>query len=210
MIGYDVSQHMVAAAAGHTDIENVSFKQHDLREGIPYADRSADLVVAGLGTASDILGGQAFVDEIERVLKPEGRFMLSFYNKGALIYTPGFVSTDPILKAEINVDEDWLTVYVPGKTDNKSDTPPPTHVQGNYYPVYARAYTQGEVETMVASMHQTVQVSYPVTACVISRTTLEESPALLEQVEKHDRSLTKEATGAYWLVCGTRNHPVDW
>jgi len=207
VIGYDVSQHMTAAASNKLDAANVSFEQHDLREGIPQANSSVDLVVAGLGTASDIPETQAFVDEVKRVLKPNGRFVLSFYNREALIYVPGFVSIDPSLKAEINVDEDWLMVYVPGEVMLDSDGTPPVHVQGKYYPVYARAYTWGEVDTMVSSMRQTVQESFPVTACVIPRTTLEQSAALLERVEQHDRSLTKATTGAYWLVCGTRDRP---
>lgn len=205
VIGYDISDYMTTEASNradvaHEDYSNLSFERSDLSEGIPHADQSVDLVVAGLGTASDIQDGQAFVNEVKRVLKPGGRFVLSFYNREALVYANDFVSIDPSLKAEIDVDEDWLTVYVPGHPGEVEDEP--TFVPGTYYQIFARAYTWSEVETMVSVMRQTTQMSYPVTACVIPRTSLAESSEFASYIEKHDRSLSYSTTGAYWLSCG--------
>lgn len=205
VVGYDISEYMTIEASNRVEasdgnFRNVSFEKCDLGEGIPHDDNSVDLIVAGLGTASDLPDGQTFVNEIKRVLKPKGRFILSFYNRDALVYANGFVSIDPSLKAEINVDEDWLTVYVPGHSD---DEDVPTFVPGTYYQIHARAYTWGEIETIVSVMKQTTQLSFPVTACVIPRSSLSESPDFAAYVEKHDRSLAYSATGAYWLVCGT-------
>lgn len=208
VIGYDISEYMTAEASNRVhkakeDFRNVSFEQCDLSDGIPFADQSVDMVVAGLGTASDLPDGQALVDEVKRVLRPGGRFVLSFYNRDALVYSKDFVSIDPSLKAEINIDEDWLTVYVPGHAnDNELADEVPTFVPGDYYQIHARAYTWSEVETMVTVMCPTVQVSFPVTACGFPRTSLLESPEFAAQIEKHDRALAHATNGAYWLICG--------
>jgi SAM-dependent methyltransferase/chorismate mutase len=202
--GYDLSHDMVNEAwrrcneRGLTD-HNIHFEQHDLDLGIPEKDASVDLVVMSLGTASDIRNIRFLLKEIGRVLTVGGAFVLSFYNKDALIYNPGFIAFDPSLLAHINVDENCLEVYKPESQDENGNV-----IAADNYLVYARPYDWSEIETMVgAPLRISLYRTYPTIAAVMPRILFEHSnfstvlPRLEQQIEY-------SGAGAYYLISGIR------
>ena len=81
IIGYDISQLLLDSAKER--YPTADFIKHDLEKGIPVADNSADFILSNLGSASEV--SSEIFKEISRVLKPNGKAFLSFYNKDAII-----------------------------------------------------------------------------------------------------------------------------
>jgi len=81
--GYDISPEMVAHADRRCPWPaGTTFEARDLDEGIPCARESVAFAVANFGAASEL--HPDLLEEIGRVLEPEGRAFLSFYNRDAL------------------------------------------------------------------------------------------------------------------------------
>ena len=106
MAGYDVSSHMIEAARAKAEKlaqPNTRFATLDLdATGCRKSPSSASFVVMNLGTASDVSNLPHVLGEIERVLKPGGRFFLTFYNSDALLYKMGFLPWVASLEAVVN------------------------------------------------------------------------------------------------------------
>ncbi|HEY8580207.1 MAG TPA: methyltransferase domain-containing protein, partial [Beijerinckiaceae bacterium] len=104
--GYDISPAMTAAAQAKAKAAGagaVSFRTLDLdADPLPDADGSVSFVVMNLGTASDVTALDHVLAEIARVLKPGGRFFLTFYNADALLYKMGFLPWVASLEAAVN------------------------------------------------------------------------------------------------------------
>ena len=204
VVGYDISQDMINTAwqrceAVTPTIKNVTFIQHDLDLGIPEEDSSVDMIVMGLGTASDMANLPYILSEISRVLKTGGEFVLSFYNKDALIYTPDFISIDPSLNARINIDENCLQIFVPPSINDDGVT-----VSGAEYLIYARAYDWGEIETMVRSpLRIHYYRTHPTLASITPRILLE-NPQLTQTMSRLEKTLEYGGAGAYYLISGIK------
>lgn len=202
--GYDLSQDMVDEAWRRCDQKgfanhNMQFVQHDLDFGIPEESSSVDMVVMGLGTASDIRNLRNLLREIGRVLKPDGAFVLSFYNADALMYTPGYIPFDSSLNARINTDQSCLQLYVPPSSTDDGEPIP-----GEEYLVYARAYSWGEIETMVGSpLRINYYRTYPTLASVMPRVLLR-NPALDPVLQRLERAVEYGGAGAYYLISGVK------
>ncbi|MBI2475800.1 MAG: methyltransferase domain-containing protein [Candidatus Taylorbacteria bacterium] len=195
--GYDVSPDMIEVALRHAaerHNRNVYFEVHDIEMGIPLANDSVSLVVMNQGTGSDIQNISGLLAEIERVLKPEGQFFVSFYNAQALAYRT-FLPWPLTLAAEINVNENYLEV----------------HCKGKIIPVYAEAYSVDKVENLFTGRLLSVtQVSTHPTVGAILPNDVYTEQAVASFVERLDRSLALGDAyfGAYIVVCGVKNRSV--
>ncbi len=134
VIGYDISPKMIQRAVNKSNHSgNVSFKVADLEDGIPQADSSVSLALMNLGTASDIRQIDQLLVEIKRVLKPSGKFILSFYNADSLLSQLGFLPWPASLAAMVDSDKRCLEV----------------HFEKKVFLIHARPYSVKEVEKLL-------------------------------------------------------------
>ncbi len=190
VIGYDLSQHMVATASNAGYGNHISFEQIDLEEGIPLEDKSVSFVICGLGTASDIRNSSKLMHEVSRVLQEEGRFLFSFYNKDALMYHSSFLPWETGLAAQINLDENCLTVHLGGKD----------------YRVYAKAYSYGEIEMVLAGtqLHPDTYLTHPTITSIVPSSLLRNKPEVIANMGHIDAALAWNGDGAYYLIPGLK------
>lgn len=190
IIGYDISPAMIEQAeikARAQNLHKTAFRVEDLENGIPQLENSVSLVVMNLGTASDIRNIEFLLKEIKRVLKPKGRFFLSFYNSQALFYR-WFIPWPVSLMAEINLVKNCLDVRFEGKI----------------YSVYARPYTIEEVkELMPKGLSIASTLTYPTIGAILPNEFFEEEIARTS-IEEIDYQLTGLNSGAYILVSGVK------
>ena len=194
-IGYDLSPEMVKVARGKIGGEHsaaLEFCQHDLDEdGIPLPDESVSFVLMNLGTASDIRNIQKLIGEISRVLKRGGRYLLSFYNKDALVYKWDFLPWPDGLAAEINRPLSCLDVRVGNTT----------------YSVFAKSYTSEEVREMLGrTLARNLDIAtFPtVSALLPSQLFGKNEQKAREAVDELDRQLSTLANGAYIIATGEK------
>lgn len=192
VIGYDLSQHMIGVAQKKVVpelSERLSFEHHDLETGIPLPDNSVSFVLMNLGTASDIRGIAELIKEISRVLKPGGQFLLSFYNKDALLYQWDFLPWPDALAAEINRSLSCLDVHVGGTT----------------YSVFAQSYSTGEVEEMLRKK-LSVELNFatfPTVGALLPNQLFEgDDEKARNAVDELDRDLSTANSGAYIVATG--------
>ncbi|MFA6297144.1 MAG: methyltransferase domain-containing protein, partial [Candidatus Paceibacterota bacterium] len=129
--GIDISKHMVEVglkAVIAEEVKNVSLEVGDIEKPWILDDSSVSFIVMNNGTGSDIHNLDFILSEIKRVLKPEGRFVLSFYNKGA--WTQQVFFPWPLgLMAGMDQERKCLEVLSKGK----------------FVPIYAQPYSMEEV-----------------------------------------------------------------
>lgn len=114
VVGYDISPAMLTQARAKkktAGCQNVVFKKADLEIGIPEEDNSVSFVVMSLGTTSDIRNMAGLMSEIKRVLKSDGRFVLSFYNANSLLSKFDFLPWPVPLAAMIDNKRHCLEVH---------------------------------------------------------------------------------------------------
>lgn len=195
-IGYDISPDMISKAksirisgTNFSKFRNTDFEELDIEKGIPLDDKSASLVVMNLGTASDVRDIQRIIAEIKRILKKDGRFILSFYNSGALFYQ-WFIPWPVSLTAEIDLIKHCLNVRLNGKT----------------FQVYAKPYTVREVKQLLARYKELVISpiqTYPTIAAILPDEFFKEEESK-EAIKVIDNQLASTDKGAYILVTGKK------
>ncbi|MBI4088301.1 methyltransferase domain-containing protein [Candidatus Kaiserbacteria bacterium] len=193
--GYDLSEDMIRVATenAHAEaLENTVFRVADLENGIPERDASVSFAVMNQGTASDLLDLPGFMKELHRVLKPGAKFLLSFYNKDALLYKWGFMPLDVGLAAMVNVHGHCLDV----------------RVHDQLFSVFARAYGASEVRKLITTSGLVVDeiFAYPTIASILPTALLDgpEQEEVQAAVSTLDEQLTAETYGAYLTVLGTK------
>jgi ubiquinone/menaquinone biosynthesis C-methylase UbiE/chorismate mutase len=198
IIGIDISQYMITEAEAKLTSsalqQTVSFQCADIEDGLTeIANDSVSCVIMNLGTASDIANAEMLVSEIMRVLKPGGRFMLSFYNKEALLYRWSFFPWETGLAASINIHKRFLEVKVANGDRDE------------ILPVYARAYTRDEIIDLFAPHNTEVEmITFPAVSSVLPRDVLENYPEARSAIESVDRQLLHTNLGAYIIATGTK------
>jgi|GEM_PF-1050792 len=155
--GFDISPSMIRQASWAKkctglDTLRASFDVLDIEEGLPLENESVSFVAMTLGTASDIKNIRRVLASIKRVLKKDGRFVLSFYNSAALFYRwslPWQVS----LMAEINPIDHCLNV----------------RIRDRVFQLYARPYTKREVRKLLVKegFHVSAIYTYPALAAIL-------------------------------------------
>ncbi len=193
VIGYDICPFMIAAANMKltAETENIRFEEWDLEQGIPLPDASVSFVNMNLGTASDIPNIGTLMSEIARVLKKGGRYLLSFYNADALVYSWNFLPWPDGLTAEINASKSCLDVRI-----------------GNeIFSVYAKSFTQIEIQSLLGpSLSVDVELaSYPTVSAVLpDQLFAPEQTRARETVLELDQHLSTLHFGAYTIATGRK------
>ena len=135
--GLDLSEHMIAVArekAFQTSSSSVRrFEQADLETNIPLPDCSVSLAIMNFGTASDIRNIDRLLREIHRVLRKDGKFMLSFYNADSLISAFEFLPWPAPVAAHIDKERHSLEV----------------HFDGKVFLLHARPYTVAQLKSLL-------------------------------------------------------------
>lgn len=190
--GYDISPAMIERARIKCQTENgswgnIEFSVADIEEGIPEATRSASFAVMNFGTASDVVDIRRVLAAIKRVLKPDGRFLLSFYNAGSLLNKCWFVPWPVSLVARVNALEHCLDVRLKDKV----------------FSIPARPYTVKEIKKILRQngLANFQIVTYPTVSSILPRAFFEEE-GMKQFVEEIDHQLINLDTGAYILVTG--------
>lgn len=196
--GVDLSPKMVDRAqqrAEEAGVTNASFVVGDIEQASfweTFGDASIDLVTMGLGTAGDVLEIGEVLDQIERVLVPGGRFLLSFYNADALLYQWSLMPWPASLAAVIDLDRHCLDVHLQDR---------------GVYSVYARAYSTDELSELFGRgrLHLSKTHTHPTYSSILPREMLLDSD-MSAAIRKLDLEVASQGgeQGAYTLVVGRK------
>lgn len=213
VMGFDISPSMIKQASfvrqsTGLDTLRASFEVLDIEDGLPLESESVSFVAMTMGTASDIKNIRRVLASIKRVLKKDGRFVLSFYNSAALFYRwslPWQVS----LMAEINPIDHCLNV----------------HVGDRIFQLYARPYTKREVRKLLTKEGFRISslYTYPALAAILPnelfygvdeaqkashrrevRTAVIQEDETKKTIQQIDKGLVDSDMGAYILVTGRK------
>lgn len=194
VIGYDVSPDMIRMAQKKLTAEqaNASFEEWDLENGLPQLEtESVSFVLMNLGTASDVIDLKRLIDEVSRVLKSGGRYLFSFYNAEALVYSWEFLPWPDGLTAEINAVKSCLDVRLGEET----------------YSIYAKSYTKAEIELLLRP-HLSVDTkfsSYPTVSAILPDVLFGPTATKArETIAELDQNLSTLNYGAYTIVTGQK------
>jgi len=193
VVGYDISPAMIDEAEknlqGARSPNNIEFQVADIEKGIPEKNNSASLVVMNLGTASDILDIRKVLAEIKRILRPDGRFLLSFYNSGALLYRCWFIPWPVSLAASINQIKHCLDVRLKDKS----------------FSIYARSYSASEAKRLLLQNGFLISsiFTYPAISSILPNEFFEEE-SMRKLIGDIDRQLINMDSGAYVLITGRK------
>jgi len=190
VIGYDISEAMIQEARnklGRGSYSNVEFKVADIDEGILEENESVSLAVMNLGTASDVTNLRRVLAGIRRILKPNGRFILSFYNSSALLYKCWFIPWPVSLAASINHVKHCLDVRLKDKV----------------FSIHARPHNVKEVQGLIrqAGLKVSEILTYPTISSILPNEFFEEE-GMQKIIADIDRQLIAKESGAYILVTG--------
>lgn len=193
VIGYDISPNMIIVAnqkKAERKVENVDFINEDIESGINLPDNSVSLVIMNMGTGSDLKNTKGVVAEIKRVLKPGGKFFISFYNTNSLLNKVGFIPWPMTLSAYVDPDRRCLTVSY----------------ENNVYFLHARSRTVEEVESLLSEFEVDV-FTYPTLASILPNILTENCDVdgnhqPNEEVRKYIKKIDTKLSGSS-LNCGT-------
>jgi len=193
VIGYDISPDMVAVANRkklERGLGNLDFINKDIESGINLPDNSVSLAIMNMGTGSDLKNTKGVIAEIKRVLRPSGKFLISFYNAESLLNKVGFIPWPMTLSAYVDPDRRCLTVSY----------------ENNVYFLYARSRTVEEVKTLLSEFEVDV-CTYPTLASILPNILTENCDGEgnhqpNEEVRKYIKKIDTELSGSP-LNCGT-------
>jgi SAM-dependent methyltransferase len=188
----DVSPTMIEQAQKQHGVQGrkMSFRTFDLEQEIPAESSTASLVVMSMGTASEIQNLGGLLGEIERVLKPGGSAILSFYNKESLDNKSAIIPWGLSLAAEIDATNSCLEVCW----------------RGRIYTIFGRAYTVEEIEELIPPQLEALRIdTYPTIGSIIPTEVAHDRNGLTdlgEQVQEIDAALSTSPSrlGHYILI----------
>lgn len=191
VISCDISPQMIKRAQEKADAENlknVNFIETDIENKLPIPNESVSLVVMNLGTASDVPNLRGILATIHRILRKDGRFILSFYNSRALFYR-WFIPWPISLIAEVNQVKHCLDV----------------HCDENTFQIYARPCTVREVQNLISNSGLMLAeiTTYPTMASILPDEFFDDKEARMA-IEKIDRKLVGGDQGAYIIATGKK------
>ncbi len=108
-------------------------------ERLPFNDNEFDLVYS-FGVLHHTTDTQAAVNEVYRILKPEGRAVIMLYSKSSSYYLINYFFWHGIVKGNIHKGKDWLGPVSEGKPEFDQVNNP-----------FTRVYTRGELKNMFRS-----------------------------------------------------------
>ncbi len=187
VVGLDVSPAMIEEARKRNGSPKVSFRECDLELGLPFEDESVAFTLMNMGTGSDVANLSNLLEEIQRVLKPKGAILISFYNKDALFYQLG-IPYYPGLSAQFNEMRNTLDVRMGEEV----------------YRVFARPYSISEIRAILKKTGLEVRKdsvwSHPTLASLIPDTAEYGEKALKRMGEADEALAPRCMTGAYLVV----------
>jgi ubiquinone/menaquinone biosynthesis C-methylase UbiE len=193
LYGFDISEDMIRFAnrkLANQPSDKIQFRQADLESGIPLPTHSVSLLVMGFGTGSDVRNLPALLLEIQRVLIRSGRFLLSFYNREALVYSWHHLPWATSIPAKLDLERNCLQVPLDG-----DDT----------IEVYARAYTAEEIRALMPDrLTIETQVTYPSIGAILPTDAFKDRAAA-HAILALDEKLSSSRHGAYRIVTGKRS-----
>lgn len=193
LVGFDISPDMVREgkkSAHREDHNNISFRVHDVETTLPIPDASVSLVIMNCGTGSDVDKLPFVLNEIKRILKKGGRFLISFYNKESWVqqyYFPWPIG----LAAGIDPYRNCLEVIYRNRS----------------VPVFARPYTMDEVvEMMPTHLSVLSNTTFPtLTSILPGEIVCETKPeGVVEQLDEVLATQSNGTLGAYIVLTGER------
>lgn len=188
VVGYDISPEMLSIARKKE--KGISFEKLDLEDGaIPLSNNSVSFVVMNLGTGSDIREIEKVIHEVDRILKPGGKFLFSFYNSNALVYHWDFLPWPLTLAAELNRAKDCLDV----------------HIGKKIYSIYARAYSTDEVKAFFLGLNLRIEnlVTFPTVSSILPEYLFANESAR-QAIWSVDTQLSDSGFGAYIIATGVK------
>lgn len=153
-------------------------------------DGCMHLVVMTLGTGGDFKNLRLILGQIRRVLRPKGRFVLSFYNADALYAKLPMQPWTSSLAAVMDHERCCIDV----------------RFQSRIYSLFAQAYTADQIDDLLpGNLVTTNSYTCPTVAPIIPPSVLVD-PTVYERQKKMDIALAGTANqGAYLLVTGRKS-----
>jgi SAM-dependent methyltransferase/chorismate mutase len=191
--GYDISPEMIEVGYKALALDataNIDLDVQDIETGIPLPSKSVSTVIMNGGTGSDLFDLDTAIQEIKRVLKPQGTFMLSFYNRDA--WTQKTFFPWPLgLAACVDADRNCLEVIF----------------KKELFAIHAKLYTTAEIEEKLGSRHMTPLVcnTYPMLSSILPSDIANQS-GIKEMLNKLDGDLAQNGNelGTYIVVTGKK------
>ncbi len=143
---FDISSSMIKCAFDKKTellLKNVDFYTHDLNKGIPVNDSSSDLIYCSFGLGSFVGDIYFFCNEINRCLNVNGKALISFYNRNALLYELDKYPWVPSLSATLDNERNAINVKI----------------NGNICSVFARSYTVKEVAGILKEFFNLISIT---------------------------------------------------
>jgi len=199
-LGIDVSPAMVDAAIAASQNEQArrsasraTYLCVDVEEsGIPIRDAEASFVIMNNGTGSDVFDLKPVLSEVKRVLRPGGRFFVSFYNAASVV-----AKGAPL---------PWISSF--GSTlDPERGTLRIRLSDGRTIEILGRAYSREQVEAaMPSGLQITSTLTYPHVLSLLPPGVLSGNAKLRAAIERIDALLATGSSenGAYLMVSGVK------
>ncbi|GBE17331.1 hypothetical protein BMS3Abin15_01172 [bacterium BMS3Abin15] len=200
VVGLDISPEMIEVAKKKITnrTANAKFKVADIEDGVNIPKNSISLAIMNMGTASEIENFKGFLKWLKRSLRPDGKFLLSFYNSESLMTKLGFLPWPVPLAAHIDLDKRCLEV----------------HYNGEIYFLYARPRGVEEIKKLLSESGFEIDKIYtfPTCASVLPDIVLDnEDDSGVRQPNKEAQNLVKKIdselaesvnSGTYIIVTG--------
>lgn len=199
VIGYDISPEMIAMARRKiTDSSShVEFVELNIEEEINLPADSVSLAVMNMGTASDIKDIKGVLQQLKKILHPQGKFFLSFYNSQSLLAKIGFIPWPMPLAAHIDSGNRCLEV----------------RCNNEVFFLYARPRSIEEVKNLLSDFEIDAAYSFPTFSSILPNIVLEDEDVdgnrhanmeALKMVKKIDKTLASSDlfSGTYIIVTG--------
>lgn len=182
VVGIDISPHMLSVAM---EKKRAQCLLADADHLLPLRSACADLIVANMGTASEVRDLAQFLCEIRRVLKDGGLALLSFYNQNALIYQFPYIPWEIGMNAGLNLQRECLELWL--------DPQAP-------FEIFAKARSQSEIEELLpAGLYLSESLTYPTLSTLLPRD-LFENDAVCVGLNTIDDDLSTRDFGAFIIA----------
>jgi SAM-dependent methyltransferase/prolyl-tRNA editing enzyme YbaK/EbsC (Cys-tRNA(Pro) deacylase) len=199
VLGYDFSPGMISIANQlriHKAAGNIRFQVRDLELELlkDIQTGTVDFVAATFGMGSFFRQPERLFREVNRVLRPDGRAVFSFYNKSALVN-------------ELALPDDWESSLAAVVSPTSEHGLVVTRGPGVSYDISARAYDVDEVRRLCEKhFNRNSILTYPSITAILPQSVAGHADAALI-CDRIDQVLAKEQNlpfGAYIMATATR------
>ena len=111
VVWIDISPDFIERAKEKGNYENLEYLNLDLDKWLPFEDESVDVIVANFWVGSEI---DNLIQEVNRVLKDNGRALITFYNKDSIL-NKWWLPWKPSMWVVVNYESNIIEVPVKSK-----------------------------------------------------------------------------------------------